>query len=89
MNSQENDDFNLSPADRRAIRSFRRLIASHQKKVEEFYAQPTVRPGMESLASAVIRAQQQARVERLLREIRKFEAEIARRRGGVERKEDE
>lgn len=80
MSNQENDDAGLPPNDRRAIRSFRKLIDAHEKKLEEFLSRPTVRPGMEGLASDLVRSQQEARAKRLIREIRKFEKEIALRR---------
>ncbi|MGB9990877.1 hypothetical protein [Pseudoduganella rhizocola] len=83
MNNQENDDAGLPANDRRAIRSFRKLIDAHEKKLEEFISRPTVRPGMEDLASDLVRSQQEARAKRLIREIRKFENEIARRRAGA------
>lgn len=80
MNNQKTDDAGLSADDRRAIRSFRKLIDAHEKKLEEFCAQPTVRPGMEQMPLDRIQSQQEARIRRLQREIRRFEEEIARRR---------
>lgn len=80
LGKQENDDAELSANDRRAIRSFRKLIDAHERKLEEFRARPTIRPGMEQMPLDRIQAQQEARERRLIREIRKFEKEIASRR---------
>lgn len=62
----------FSSSDRRAYRSYDRLIAEHLKKIEDFKANPTVRPGMEDQPIEVIRAQQEARIRHLETEIKTF-----------------
>lgn len=42
-------------------------------KLDEFRANPTVRPGMDGLSEEVIKAQQTARIRHLETEIRTFE----------------
>ena len=51
-------------------------IASHEKKLEEFRANPTVRPGMENLPKDVIEKQQQRRIQHLETEIQTFKNNI-------------
>jgi RHS repeat-associated protein len=59
-------------AKRRAIRSLEKQIAKHQKKLQEFINNPTIRPGMENLPKELIQKQQQRRVQHLLDEINTF-----------------
>jgi hypothetical protein len=40
-------------------------IAKHEKKIQDFIENPTVRPGMEHLSREVIQKQQQRRIQHL------------------------
>ena len=60
----------------RGIRSLEKRIAEHLKKIEDFKRNPTVRPGMEGMSEEAIKAQQQARIAHLEKEIAAFRAGI-------------
>ncbi|MCA8920944.1 MAG: pre-toxin TG domain-containing protein [Planctomycetes bacterium] len=59
----------LSLEAQRSLRSYKKRIAEHEKKLKEFIENPTVRPGMESQPPSVIRRQQEARIKHLKTEI--------------------
>ncbi|MDR6842185.1 RHS repeat-associated core domain-containing protein [Pseudoxanthomonas sacheonensis] len=60
----------------RGIRSLEKRIAEHTKKLEEFKANPTVRPGMEKMSKEAIQGQQKKRIEHLEKEIKTFRENI-------------
>ncbi|MCB1053965.1 MAG: DNRLRE domain-containing protein [Acidobacteria bacterium] len=66
----------LTTSQRRSVRSLEKRIAEHRVKLDEFLANPTVRPGMEGLPEEAIQAQQLARIRHLEGEIRTFENNI-------------
>lgn len=66
----------LSGEAQRGIRSLEKRIQEHERKLAEFRARPTVRPGMEGQPQAVIEAAQQARIRHLEKEIQTFTANI-------------
>ncbi len=70
------DDALLSASQKKSIRSLQKRIVEHQKKLAEFKANPTIRPGMEKLSDDVIRAQHKIRIEHLKTEIRAFKNNI-------------
>lgn len=57
-------------------------IQKHQKKLDEFKANPTVRPGMENLPKEIIRKQQQMRIKHLETEIKTFKKNIKKIKKG-------
>ncbi|WP_189534790.1 hypothetical protein [Paludibacterium paludis] len=62
----------LSKEAQKGVKSLEKQIASHEKKLEEFRNNPTVRPGMENLPKDVIEKQQQRRIQHLETEIQTF-----------------
>jgi len=64
------------------IRSLEKQIAQHEKKVDDFRANPTVRPGMEKLPKEVIEKQQQERIRHLEKEIETFKKNIEKYKTG-------
>lgn len=72
----------LTRESQKGIRSLERQIAKHEKKLAEFQAKPTVRPGMEDLPEAMIRQQQARRIELLRQEIQTFKDNIDKIRQG-------
>jgi RHS repeat-associated protein len=68
----------LDAQSQRSIRSLEKQILSHQKKLDEFKSNPTVRPGMEHLPRNVIENQQRVRIQHLQSEIRTFQNNIDR-----------
>jgi RHS repeat-associated protein len=56
----------------RGIRTLEKRIEEHQRKIDEFKENPTVRPGMEGLSDDAIKAQHAARIRHLEREIKAF-----------------
>jgi hypothetical protein len=71
----------LTASEQRAINSYEKRIAEHKAKLEEFRANPTVRPGMEGLPEEVIQKQQAARINHLETEIKTFQDNIDKIRG--------
>ena len=57
-------------------------IQKHQQKLDNFKANPTVRPGMENLPIGVIKRQQGARIKHLETEINTFKNNIAKIKSG-------
>ena len=51
-------------------------IVEHEKKLADFRASPTVRPGMEGQSKEVIEAAQKARESHLEKEIKTFKENI-------------
>ena len=72
----------LSKSQLKGIRSLEKQIQKHQKKIDDFKANPTVRPGMENLPKDVIKRQQQARVKHLETEINTFKNNIDKIKSG-------
>ena len=75
----DDDDSNkpeLTREEKKAIKSYEKRIAEHEKKLAEFKTNPTVRPGMEGQPQEVIERQQAVRVQHLEGEIRTFRANI-------------
>ncbi|UGQ44627.1 hypothetical protein [Massilia endophytica] len=70
------DESGLSAEERRAVRSWRRQIERHQRKIEDFQRQRSVRRGMEAMPDELIEAQRVARIRHLESEIRTFERSI-------------
>jgi RHS repeat-associated protein len=66
----------LTSSQQRSIRSLEKRIAEHQRKLDDFRANPTVRPGMEGLPDEVIKAQQAIRIRHLETEIQTFQSNI-------------
>lgn len=66
----------------KGIRSLEKRIAQHEKKLADFKENPTVRPGMEDQPEAVIKAQQNARVQHLEGEIKTFKENIEKLKSG-------
>ncbi len=66
----------LTSSQQRSIRSLEKRIAEHLRKLDDFQANPTVRPGMEGLPDEVIKAQQATRIRHLETEIRTFQNNI-------------
>nr|WP_255609678.1 RHS repeat-associated core domain-containing protein [Methylosinus sp. Sm6] len=60
----------------KSIRSLERQIAAHERKLEAFRTNPTVRPGMENLPAELIEMQQQRRIRHLETEIQTFKNNI-------------
>lgn len=72
----------LSKEDRKSIRSLEKQIDRHQQKITDFKNNPSVRPGMEGQSKEVVEAQQAARIRHLETEIRTFQNNIDKIRGG-------
>lgn len=66
----------ISPEARRGIRSLENRIDEHQRKLQDFKDNPTVRPGMEKLPQEVVARQHQRRIKHLEREIKAFRGNI-------------
>jgi hypothetical protein len=66
----------LSNEAQRGIVSLEKQIASHEAKLAEFRANPTVRPGMENLSKEAIQKQHASRIAHLETEINTFKANI-------------
>jgi hypothetical protein len=66
----------LDAQSQRSIRSLEKQILSHQKKLDEFKSNPTVRPGMEHLPKHLIENQQSVRIQHLQSEIKTFQNNI-------------
>ncbi len=62
----------LSKQVEKGIRSLTKQINAHEKKIADFKANPTVRPGMEGQPQKLIEAQQQSRISHLEKEIDTF-----------------
>ncbi|MNT70109.1 hypothetical protein D3C72_2084650 [compost metagenome] len=60
----------------KGIKSLEKQIAAHEKKLEEFRRNPTIRPGVENLPVDVIAKQQQRRIDHLQKEINTFKNNI-------------
>ena len=72
----------LSREAQKGIRSLEKRIAEHEKKLADFKANPTVRPGMEGQPKEVIEAAQQSRIRHLETEIRTYKNNIDKLRNG-------
>jgi hypothetical protein len=72
----------LSKEAQRGIRSLEKQIAAHEKKLADFKANPTVRPGMEGQSREVIEAAQQSRIRHLEKEIQTFRENIEKLKEG-------
>jgi RHS repeat-associated protein/uncharacterized repeat protein (TIGR02543 family) len=66
----------------KGIRSLLKRIAEHEQKLNDFKANPTVRPGMEGQPQEVIEAAQQARINHLETEIQTFKNNIQKLMNG-------
>lgn len=66
----------------KGIRSLLKRISEHEKKLNDFKATPTVRPGMEGQPQEVIEAAQQARINHLETEIQTFKNNIQKLMSG-------
>jgi hypothetical protein len=66
----------LTKQAQKSIRSLEKQIAAHEKKLADFKASPTVRPGMENLSKEMVEKQQQGRIEHLETEIQTFKNNI-------------
>ncbi|PPK76059.1 putative repeat protein (TIGR02543 family)/RHS repeat-associated protein [Methylobacter tundripaludum] len=60
----------------KGIRSLLKRITEHEQKLNDFKANPTVRPGMEGQPQEVIEAAQQARINHLETEIQTFKNNV-------------
>ncbi|CAN7718377.1 DUF637 domain-containing protein [Aquipseudomonas alcaligenes] len=75
----------LTIQQQKSIRSLEAQIAKHEKKIQDFKDNPTIRPGMENMPKEVIQMQQQRRVQHLETEIRTFKNNIEKiKRGEIE-----
>ncbi len=74
----------LNPQQVKAINTLQKRIREHEKKINDFKENPTVRPGMENLPKDLIRQQQQSRINHLETEIRTFRNNIEKIRFGKE-----
>lgn len=75
----------LTTQQQKAIRSLEKQIAKHEKKIQDFKDNPTVRPGMENLPKEVIQKQQQRRIQHLETEINTFKNNIDKiKRGEID-----
>ena len=79
---RDKKDAELSAEKQRAIRSLEKRIEEHEKKLADFKANPTVRPGMENQPQSVIDKQWNARINHLETEIRTFKNNIGKIREG-------
>jgi hypothetical protein len=71
----------LSSQELKSILSYEKLIVEHEKKIANFKANPTIRPGMENLPQDIIKAQQAKRIEHLEKEIQTFKNNIEKIKG--------
>jgi hypothetical protein len=78
----DDKDKDLSKEDRKSIRSLEKQIEKHEQKLADFKNNPSVRPGMENQSQEVIEAQRATRVRHLETEIRTFQNNIDKIRGG-------
>jgi hypothetical protein len=62
----------LSTSAQKGIRSLEKRIVEHEKKLADFKANPTVRPGMEGQPQKAIENAQQSRIRHLEKEIDTF-----------------
>lgn len=60
----------------KSIKSLQKNIEKHQKKIGDFKANPTVKPGMENLPKGMIKKQQEARVNNLKKQTNTFKNNI-------------
>lgn len=72
----------LSREAQRGIRSLGKRIAEHEKKLADFKANPTPRPGTEGLSKEIQQQSIDGRIRHLEREIETFRRDIERLRGG-------
>jgi RHS repeat-associated protein len=68
----------LTPQEIRAIRSLEKRVAEHEKKLQEFKANPTPRAGTESLPEEIQRKTIEGRIQKLEREIETFRKNISK-----------
>ncbi|CDG86107.1 putative uncharacterized protein [Janthinobacterium agaricidamnosum NBRC 102515 = DSM 9628] len=80
--SDDDKDKDLSKEDRKSIRSLEKQIEKHEQKLADFKNNPSVRPGMEDQPKEVIEAQRATRIRHLETEIRTFQNNIDKIRGG-------
>jgi RHS repeat-associated protein len=66
----------LSAEAQRGITSLERQISIHERKLNEFRTNPTIRPGMENLPKEIIEKQQQIRINHLETKIQTFKNNI-------------
>ena len=78
----DDKDKDLSKEDRKSIRSLEKQIEKHEQKLADFKNNPSVRPGMENQPEEVIQAQRATRIRHLETEIRTFQNNIDKIRGG-------
>ncbi|NSZ15621.1 RHS repeat-associated core domain-containing protein [Agrobacterium vitis] len=83
-NIKKTKEKELSPEEQRSIRSLEKRIQEHLQKVEDFKANPTIRPGMENQPPDVIEKQWQSRISHLEREIRAFQDNIDKIKGSTD-----
>ncbi|TQV68228.1 hypothetical protein FKG94_23290 [Exilibacterium tricleocarpae] len=75
----------LTKQQQKSIRSLEKQISKHEKKLQEFRDNPSVRPGMEKLPKEVIQKQQQRRINHLETEVRTFRNNIEKiKRGDID-----
>ena len=72
----------LTQQQQRAIRSLKRQVAQHEKKLQVFRNNPTIRPGMENLSREIVEKQQRRRIQHLETEIKAFRDNIEKIIGG-------
>lgn len=72
----------LSREARKGIRRLELRIAQHEKKLADFKANPTVRPGMEGQPREIIEAAQRSRIRHLETEIQTFRNNIEKLKAG-------
>jgi RHS repeat-associated protein len=72
----------LSKSAQKGIRSLEKRVVEHEKKLADFKANPTVRPGMEGQPESVIKAAQESRIRHLEKEIQTFKENIEKLKGG-------
>ncbi len=72
----------LTSSQQKAIRSLEKQIQIHSKKLDDFIANPTIRPGMRHLPKKVIMRQQQVRIKHLKNEINTFKKNIKKIKNG-------
>jgi len=66
----------LTKSQIKSIKSLKKRITEHMKKIEEFKKNPTIKPGMEKMPKEVIEKQQQIRIKHLENEINTFKENI-------------
>ncbi|NJA04226.1 hypothetical protein HC024_00505 [Methylococcaceae bacterium WWC4] len=72
----------LTKSQTKAIKSLEKQIQKHQQKLDDFKANPTVRPGMEDLPKEIIKQQQEERIRHLETEINTFNKNIEKIKNG-------